>query len=73
MTFILTNIDSAISISCDFDSELLCQKHHNPWVQVYGSLDPKIINNTCDTEDNGTTRCIKGNPHGIIVGKLHVR
>ena len=34
-----------------------------------------VINNTCDTEENGTTTCNKanpflhqGNPHDIIIG-----
>ena len=31
----------------------------------YSGLDPKIINYTCDTEKNGTTTCIEGNPHHI--------
>ena len=30
-----------------------------------GGLYPKIINNTCNTEENGTTTCIEGNPHDI--------
>ena len=25
-------------------------------------LNPKIINNTCDTEENGTVTCIEGKP-----------
>ena len=29
-------------------------------------MDPKIINNTCDTEESGTTTCIKGNPHDVV-------
>ena len=28
-------------------------------VQRYGGLDHKIINNTCNTEENGTATCIK--------------
>ena len=36
---------------------------------MYDGLDPKRINNTCDTEENGTTTCIKGNPYDIIIGK----
>ena len=28
-------------------------------------MDPKIIDNTFDTEDNGTTTCIEGNPHDV--------
>ena len=36
----------------------------------YNGLDPKMINNTCDTEENGTTTYIKGNPHDVIgIGK----
>ena len=36
---------------------------------MYGGLDPKIINYTCNTEENGTTTCIKGNPHDVIIGE----
>ena len=39
-------------------------------LQRYCGLDPKIINNTCDTEENGTATCIKGNPHDIIGNPL---
>ena len=28
-------------------------------------MDPKIINNTCYTEENDTTTCIEGNPHDV--------
>ena len=31
----------------------------------YGGLDPKIINNIYNTEENGTTTCIMGNPHDV--------
>ena len=31
--------------------------------------DPKIINITCDTKETGTTTCIEGNRHDVIIGK----
>ena len=37
--------------------------------QRYGGLDPKIVNNTYSTEENGTTTCMKGNPHDTIIWK----
>ena len=42
-------------------------------LQRDGGLDPKIINKTCDTEENGTTTCIDGNPHDAIIGIPLVR
>ena len=39
-------------------------------LQKYGTLDPKAINNTFDTGENGTATCIKGNAHDVIgIGK----
>ena len=35
-------------------------------------LDPKIINITCNTEENGTTMCIEGNSHDIIGKSLGI-
>ena len=35
-------------------------------LQMYSGLDPKTINNTGDTEENGTTTCIEGNTHDVI-------
>ena len=32
-------------------------------------LGPKMINNTCGTEENGTATCIEGNPHNVIIWK----
>ena len=31
-------------------------------------MDTKIINNICDTEENGTATCIEGNAQDIITG-----
>ena len=36
---------------------------------MYGGLDPKIINNTCDTEENGIATYIEGNPINVIIVK----
>ena len=35
----------------------------------YGGLDPKIISNTCEPEENGTAKCIEGKRYDIIFGE----
>ena len=35
------------------------------FLQRYVGLNPKIINNTCNTEENGTATYIERNPHDV--------
>ena len=57
----------SLALGCQFLSKFDIVIPKTP-LQRYGSLDPKTINNTYNTEENGTATCIAGNAHHIIIG-----